>query len=77
MKLQSLADGAQYALTGYGPGYLEVNRVRHATGLLVLEHSGRMRLFECSGAALMRAYLDRALARLAPGSESGAPTGSP
>ena len=35
MKLQSLADGAQYALTGYGPGYLEVNRVRHATGLLV------------------------------------------
>jgi uncharacterized protein len=35
MKLQSLADGAQYALTGYGPGYLEVNRVRHSTGLLV------------------------------------------
>ena len=35
MKLQSLADGAQYALTGYGPGYLEVNRVRHNTGLLV------------------------------------------
>ncbi|HPU53139.1 MAG TPA: Mth938-like domain-containing protein [Burkholderiaceae bacterium] len=35
MKLQSLADGAQYALTGYGPGYLEVNRTRHDTGLLV------------------------------------------
>ena len=38
MKLQSLADGAQYALTGYGPGYLEINRVRHTTGLLVAAH---------------------------------------
>ena len=35
MKLQSLADGVQNALTGYGPGYLEINRVRHTTGLLV------------------------------------------
>ena len=35
MKPQSLADGAQYALTRYRPGYREINRVRHTTGLLV------------------------------------------
>ena len=35
MKLQSLAEGARNALTGYGPGYLEVDRQRHGGGLLV------------------------------------------
>jgi len=55
---------------------LTADTFAHATGLLVLEHSGRMRLFECSGPSLMRAYLDRALARLAPGCEGSADAGA-
>ncbi len=35
MKLQTLLDAALNTLTGYGPGYLEINRVRHASGVLV------------------------------------------
>jgi AcrR family transcriptional regulator len=51
---------------------LTADAFAHATGLLVLEHSGRLRMFECAGRPLMCAYLDRALARLAPGSGGAA-----
>lgn len=36
MKLQSLVDTTLNALTGYGPGFLEINRMRHAHGVLVV-----------------------------------------
>jgi uncharacterized protein len=35
MKMQSLVDPALNTLTGYGAGYVEVNRVRHAGPVLV------------------------------------------
>ncbi len=36
MKLQSLVDTSRNALTGYGPGFLEVNRARYSHPLLVM-----------------------------------------
>jgi AcrR family transcriptional regulator len=51
---------------------LTADAFAHATGLLILEHSGRLRLFDCAGRSLMRAYLDRTLARLAPGADGAA-----
>lgn len=36
MKMQSVVDPSLNTLTGYGPGWIEVNRVRHAQAVLVL-----------------------------------------
>jgi uncharacterized protein len=35
MKLQTLIDLSQNTLTGYGPGFLEINRTRHSGAVLV------------------------------------------
>jgi uncharacterized protein len=36
MKMQSVVDPSLNTLTGYGPGWLEINRVRHPQAVMVL-----------------------------------------
>jgi len=48
MKLQSLVDPSMNALTAYGPGYIEINRVRHDHGVLVLPQ-GEVRRWDVAG----------------------------
>lgn len=47
----------------------------HGVGLLLLQHTGRIRMFGQSPDALFRAYVDQLVARLGPG--NGASTGEP
>ncbi len=46
---------------------LMVDTFAHAAGLLLLAHTGRIRMFGASAPALMERYVDDALARLAGG----------
>jgi AcrR family transcriptional regulator len=46
---------------------LMVDTFAHAAGLLLLAHTGRIRMFGASALALMERYVDDALARLANG----------
>jgi AcrR family transcriptional regulator len=52
---------------------LTVDVFAHAAGLLLLAHTGRIRMFGASAERQMEAYLDAQIARLATAAEQGAP----
>ncbi len=51
---------------------LEADAFTHAVGLLVLQHTGRIRLYRCTPRALMAGYVDGVVERLAGAGWQGA-----
>jgi AcrR family transcriptional regulator len=57
--LQSLAEAAQaLGASRLKANIIMVDTFAHAVGLLLLQHTGRIRMFGTSAAALMEAYID-------------------
>ncbi|MBU6272826.1 MAG: Mth938-like domain-containing protein [Betaproteobacteria bacterium] len=65
MKMQSLVDPALNTLTGYGAGYVEINRVRHA-GPVLVSPQGEVRAWALSDWAALSTADFEAMLALAP-----------
>ena len=60
------SDGLRRVLCWLGSLYI---RFAHATGLLLLLHTGRIRMFGASAPELMEAYVDERVERLVEGQD--------
>lgn len=68
--LNPIADAAMEMGTSRSDAeLLVVDTFAHATGLLLLLHTGRIRMFDASAAERMEAYVDERVARLATGAK--------
>ncbi|WP_299845258.1 TetR/AcrR family transcriptional regulator [uncultured Jannaschia sp.] len=68
--LHPIAEAAMELGTGRpGAELLVVDTFAHATGLLLLLHTGRIRMFDASAAERMEAYIDDRLDRLSKGAK--------
>ncbi len=66
--LRPIADAAiALSASEHEANLLMVNSFAHATGLLLLLHTGRIRMFGASAAELMAAYVDERVERLTVG----------